>query len=318
MGSETLNPTTKLLPIIDFAQPDLKPGSPSWDSVRNLVRQALEEYGCFEASFPRIPLEDRKNTFSCLEEVFDLPLQTKVKNTSNKPYHGYVGQYPTVPLYESMGIDGAQMVENVEEFTRDMWPEGNVTFCKNMHSFSKQVSELDQLVKRMIFESFGVEKYLDEHIEESNYLLRVQKYKGPKTTEPQLGITSHTDKSFLTILYQNLDGLEVKSTKDGDWIKARCSLDSFIVLIGVSLHAWLNGRLCPTFHRVTMTGNEARYSLGLFSFPNQGYVIKAAEELVDEDHPLLYKPYDHVEFLSFYHTEEGQRSEDALKAYCGA
>ncbi|XP_047332853.1 probable 2-oxoglutarate-dependent dioxygenase AOP1 [Impatiens glandulifera] len=315
MGSQTL---PLKLPIIDFGEPDLKPGSTSWDSVRGQVRRALEEYGCFEALFPKIPLDLRKQLFSSLEDLFDLPLQTKVRNSSKKPYHGYVGQYPMVPLYESMGVDGADVADKVEDFTRVMWPEGNPTFSKDIHSYSKQLSELDQIVRRMVLESIGVEKYLDEHMASTNYLLRVQKYKGHESTEPKLGINSHTDKNVVTILYQNeVDGLEVK-TKDGEWINVHCSPDSFIAMIGDSLHAWSNGRLYSPFHRVMMTGNEARYSLGLFSIPKAGHLIKAPEELIDEDHPLLFKPYDHVEFLSFYYTPEGQRLEQALKAYCGA
>ena len=47
---------------------------------------------------------------------------------SKKPYHGYVGQYPMVPLFESMGIDDANVYENVESMTNIMWPHGNPSF----------------------------------------------------------------------------------------------------------------------------------------------------------------------------------------------
>lgn len=66
-----------------------------------------------------------------------------------------------------------------------------------------------------------------------------------------------------------------------------------------------------------MTGIETRYSTGFFSIPKAGYKIEAPEELVDEEHPLLFKPFDHFEFLEFYYTEAGQRAESALKTYCG-
>ena len=66
-----------------------------------------------------------------------------------------------------------------------------------------------------------------------------------------------------------------------------------------------------------MTKNAVRYSAGLFSMPKGGYIIKAPEELVDEEHPLLFKPFDHVEFLGFYYTAAGQTDLSALKTYCG-
>lgn len=105
-----------------------------------------------------------------------------------------------------------------------------------MQSYSEQLVELDQIIRRMILESLGVEKYLEEHIGSANYLLRVMKYKGPETTETKLGLNAHTDKNILTILSQNqVEGLEVQ-TKGGEWISVNPSPGSFIVMIGDSLY----------------------------------------------------------------------------------
>ncbi|KAJ4835318.1 hypothetical protein Tsubulata_042120 [Turnera subulata] len=314
MGSES----TLSLPIIDFSKLSLSSGATDeWESVKSQVHKALEEYGCFEAKFDKVPIEIRNALFGSLEELFDLPLQTKLRNVSRKPYHGYVGQYPQVPLYESMGIDDANIYEKVDAITKMLWPEGNTTFSETIQSFSEKLTELDQVVRKMILESLGLEKYLDEHMDSTNYLLRVMKYKGPQSTDTKLGLTSHTDKNIVTILYQNdVVGLEVQ-TKDGEWITVKPSPDSFTVMIGDSLYAWVNGRLHSPWHRVMMTGNEARYSTGLFSIPKAGYIIKAPEEVIDEKHPLLFKPFDHVKFLGFYYTEAGQKSPSALKEYCG-
>ncbi|KAL2516546.1 2-oxoglutarate (2OG) and Fe(II)-dependent oxygenase superfamily protein [Forsythia ovata] len=310
MGSETIK-----LPTIDLSK--VKQGSHTWDLVKNQVRKALEEYGCFEALYDKIPKPTRKATFDVLKELFDLPLEIKLKNRSNKPYHGYVGQHALVPLYESLGIDNALALGKIQNFTNLMWPNGNPTFSETIQSFSEKLSELDQIVRRMIVESLGVEKYMDEHMESTDYLVRMQKYDEPRSNETKLGLTSHTDKNIVTILYQNeVTGLEVL-TKDGQWINVEPSLDSFIVMIGDSFLAWSNGRLHSAFHRVMMTGNEARYSIGLFSIPKAGYMIKAPEEMVDEEHPLLFKPFDHVEFLDFYYSEAGRKLQFALQAYCG-
>ncbi|XP_030464478.1 probable 2-oxoglutarate-dependent dioxygenase AOP1 [Syzygium oleosum] len=305
------------LPVIDFSSPRLKPGTAEWTAVRDKVKQALETYGCFEARFQKVPIDLQKSTLGSVRELFDLPLQTKLQNVSRKPYHGYVGQYPMVPLYESMGIDDADVYEKVDGLTTTLWPEGHPNFSKTIQSFSQKLSELDKMVRRMILESLSVEKYLDEHMNSTNYLLRVMKYEGPQTTDTKLGLNSHTDKNIVTILCQNeVEGLEVQ-TKDGEWYSTQPSPNSYIVMIGDSLYAWVNGRLHSPHHRVMMSGNKARYSVGLFSIPKGGYMIKAPDELVDEEHPLLFKPFDHVEFLGFYYTEAGQRAEFALKTYCG-
>lgn len=88
------------------------------------------------------------------------------------------------------------------------------------------------MVKRMVFESFGVEKNYDSLIESTKYLFRVMKYKGTQMEETKVGAPSHTDKSFLTILHQNqINGLEVQ-TRNGEWISVKPSASSFIIMNG--------------------------------------------------------------------------------------
>ncbi|CAK9174658.1 unnamed protein product [Ilex paraguariensis] len=314
MGSET---TTLRLPIIDFSKVEFKPDNVEWDLVRVQVQEALQEFGCFEALFDKVPSELRKSIFDAVEELYNLPLETKQKNSSQKLFQGYLGQLPMMPLYEGMAINDANLLEKAESFTNLLWPEGNPGFCKTIQSFSEQLSELDRIIRRMVLESFGVEKYLDEHIESTNYALRVLKYNEPKTTETMLGLKTHTDKNCMTILCENqVHGLEIQ-TKDGKWMNVKPSPDSFTVLIGDCFYAWTNGWLHAPTHRVMMSGFKARYSVGFQSIPKGGYIIKAPEELVDEDHPILFKPFDYVEFIEFYDTEAGRKAKSALKTYCG-
>ena len=112
-----------------------------------------------------------------------------------------------------------------------------VEYSKVMETYSQQLAELDEMVRRMVLESLGVEKYLEEHLESTNYLLRVMKYKGTESNyETKIGLHSHTDKNIVTILYQNhVQGLQVK-TKDGKWINFQPSPDSFVAMIGDSFH----------------------------------------------------------------------------------
>ena len=99
------------------------------------------------------------------------------------------------------------------------------------------MEELDQMVARMIFESYGLKNQdYEEYIGSISYLLRLLAHKAPEQVEPQLGFVSHTDKSFTTILHQNhVNGLMVE-TKVGDWIDVDfSSRNSFVVMAGDAL-----------------------------------------------------------------------------------
>ncbi|PWA53653.1 2-oxoglutarate (2OG) and Fe(II)-dependent oxygenase superfamily protein [Artemisia annua] len=313
MGSLIL---PKLL-VVDFTNDNLKPGTSVWSSTCNDIRVALENHGCFIALYDGVSSKLQDSVFRAAEELFDLPTETKIKNIVEKPYHGYVGQMPIVPLHEGLGIDYATDLEGAQSFTDIMWPDGNQSFCETSMSFSRAVAKLDQTVVRMLFESYGVEKQSASHIESTTYLLRYLKYRAPETNETTMAFPSHTDKSFLTILHQNqVSGLEIRS-RDEEWISVQFPASSFVVMAGDACKAWSNNRVLSPNHKVTMDKQEkeTRYTIALFSFLSKK--VQIPDEFVDADHPLQFKPFDHIDLLNFYVTENGRKSQNILKDFCG-
>ncbi|GMQ08785.1 hypothetical protein CsSME_00052367 [Camellia sinensis var. sinensis] len=309
--------TSPKLPVIDFSEENLKPGTEYWSSIRSEAVRALEEYGCFIATYDnKVPLDLHNAIFRASKELFDLPTETKMTNICKTPSHGYVGQEPLVPLYEGLGIENATTFEGAQKFTNQMWPLGNDFFCETTLLFSRLLAELDQMVMRMVSESYGIENDYENLLGATSYLLRFIKYQGPQMNEKKLGLIPHTDKSFMSILHQRqVKGLEIKMKED-EWILIDPSPSSFIVMAGDVCMAWTNGRIEPPFHRVIMQGNEERYSLGFFTFIRD-LIVQTPKELVDDKHPLQYKPFDHYKFIDFYYTDEGKRSKCSIKAYCG-
>ncbi|GAB4850326.1 hypothetical protein Ancab_029627 [Ancistrocladus abbreviatus] len=301
------------LATINFSKKSLMPGTSSWASTCYKVTRALEEYGCFVAVYDKVPSKLDKAVFDALDDLFSLPTEVKAKNISSKPYHGYLSPNPVLPLIEGLGIEDATLLERTRSFTHLMWPTRNEQFCQSIHSYSKLGSELEQLTKRMVFKSYGVEKYLSSHINSTSYLLRMNKYRAPKKNETNLGAFPHSDKSFLTVLHDNqVGGLEIQ-TKEGKWITFEPSPKSFVVMAGEAFLAWSNNRIHAPIHRVVMNDKE-RYSLALFAFSKD--MIETPEELVDDEHPLQFKPFDHYGFLNFY-SKDAHMSDCTIKAYCG-
>ncbi|XAR67748.1 hypothetical protein NMG60_11002637 [Bertholletia excelsa] len=286
------------LPEIDFSTQTRQPGSSSWSATRDQVVRALEEHGCFIATYDKVSLDLHSAVFQATKDLMDLPLETKMKNICKTPSHGYVGQEAVVPLYEGLGIENSTTMEGVQAFTKLMWPSGNDSFSETSLSFSRLVAELDQVVMSMVAEGYGIENDYETLLGATSYLLRFIRYRGPQSHENNLGL-----------------GLEIKS-REGDWIVVEPKPSSFIVMAGDACSAWTNGRVQAPIHRVIMRGKEERYALGVFTFIKD-VMLHVPKALVDGNHPLQYKPFDHYKFIDFYYTDEGKRSKCPVKAYCG-
>ncbi|CAH2071852.1 unnamed protein product, partial [Thlaspi arvense] len=300
MGSLSNTPQ---LPVIYLSDQTLKPGSSKWVEVRSDVRKALEEYGGFEVSYDRVSEELKKSVLQAMEELFALPVEAKQRNVSPKPFSGYSTHNG---LSESMGIQDPHVLDKVYEFTQLLRPDhcdGNKSISETIQTFSEKLSELDIMVRRMVMESFGIEKYLDKHLNSTNYRLRLMKYIAPP------------DADATNVL-----------TKDDKWIRLKPSHNSFVVMAGDSLyltltrtdvHALMNGRLTRPFHRVRVTEKKkTRYSIALFSAPTADYIIDTPKELVDEKHPRIFEPFNYNDLMSFYHSEAGRKARSTLDAFC--
>ncbi|XP_027368009.1 probable 2-oxoglutarate-dependent dioxygenase AOP1 [Abrus precatorius] len=195
-----------------------------------------------------------------------------------------------------------------------MWPAGNDHFCENVCAYAKLLEELDEIVKKMVFDSYGLDKHKYESLLEStNYAFRSYKYRIPEMDESNVGVNSHTDSTFITILHQKVAGLEIK-LKDGEWFRLDAS-PLFCVMAGDAFMVWSSERIRPCEHRVILESKITRYSLGLLSYSNK--MVQTLEDLVDEEHPIRYKPFDHYAYVAFRFTEGGVKFTSRIKAFCG-
>ncbi|CAN6680379.1 unnamed protein product [Malus baccata var. baccata] len=124
------------------------------------------------------------------------------------------GAYLSVnPTHEGLGVLNATTTEEIQKFTRHFWYDFvhifYISTALGALVYAKVMEELHQVVTRMVFENYGVEKYHDDHVQSASYNLRFNKYKNPKKTGMDVGLAPHTDNSFSTVLHQNqVYGLE--------------------------------------------------------------------------------------------------------------
>ncbi|KAK1578492.1 hypothetical protein Q3G72_030683 [Acer saccharum] len=87
-------------------------------------------------------------------------------------------------------------------------------------------------------------------------------------------------------------------------------------MAGDALTVWSNDRVRACTHRVVMSGKATRYTAGLFSFSSK--ILQVPEKLIDQQHPLKYKPFDHMDFVDYFFSKHvGPRPDSRYKAYCG-
>lgn len=253
------------IPVVDFSIDDdeLEQGTSSWVSTTKAVCHALEEYGCFVAT---LSVSDEASSellnamFGALDELFGFPKEIKLQNTYDKPFRGY---HSPNAVHEGLGIDNPTNPQQIHHFSNLFWPKGNHNFCETAFSYAKLVTRLDQMVTRMIFQHYGVgTEYCDAHIESTDYVLRLHKYKEPQTTETHNALPEHSDMNLTTIIHQNqVNGLEIR-TEDGEWLGFDPSPSSFIFMTGDAFQVFYiyilkESSLCSSessyFHRVFRT-----------------------------------------------------------------
>ncbi|XP_010532145.1 PREDICTED: probable 2-oxoglutarate-dependent dioxygenase AOP1 [Tarenaya hassleriana] len=308
------------IPIVDFSGKKMEPGTSHWTTTRDIVRRAMEEQGWFVIEYDGVGPDLLEDLLGGMKEMYELPYGVKIKNENHKASHGYMSMVvQDYQIHESLGIDYATQFKSCLDFSRLLWPDGNDPFCETTHSYAKTLAEMDRTVMRMLYESYGMDeqKHLETYVESTRYLLRLLSYRKQRNGAPNTAFVSHTDKSFTTILHQNhVLGLQLRS-KSGEWIQFEPSPTRFVFLAGMGITAWSNDRIKPCYHRVVMSADEVRYSMGFFSFHKD--TIRTPEELVDDQHPPRYNPFEHDGLLRFYelYLLQKKTSEDLLHMYCG-
>ncbi|KAL6205414.1 hypothetical protein ACLB2K_022674 [Fragaria x ananassa] len=220
------------IPAIEFAMnsPELDRGTDEWYHLCKKVREACENYGCFEIVYDRIPPQLKAETFCVSRELFSLPLEKKKKNINPKPYQGYNGPSVRYPLYEGFGFEEASNYESLRSLTEELLPHGHDQFC-TVISMTKKLDELKNMINLMILDGYGLEETSNSFMV-SKTLLKLMKYTAPPSRYYSIGTPVHTDKAFSTILCDDqVSGLEVQ-TRDEQWVKLSISPRSFVFLVG--------------------------------------------------------------------------------------
>ncbi|KAI0510296.1 hypothetical protein KFK09_010901 [Dendrobium nobile] len=309
------------LPIVDLSGLDMtRFDEKSWAIARSKIAEALETYGGFEVVYDDVSSELRNELLGLIvPNMFTMPVLNKLSDGQELPYHGAWFTKLGFPFLALQLTDPNSLI-NVQEYANSIWPQGNDFFCNIVLKYAKHMQELMNMIHKMIVESLGLEDHYDSHMNSLAYSIRFSNYyKDTLDDGINLALPSHKDPNYISIICpHNVEGLEVEAA-NGEWLQSKPMKNSFTVLVGEAFKAWSNGRLYAPSHRVKLKSEtEKRYAVVFSTIPNiTNDVISAPKELIDEQHPLLFKPFKYYDYVKFRFSDEGERVDDALKAYCG-
>ncbi|CAL5012357.1 unnamed protein product [Urochloa decumbens] len=298
------------------------PGTPGWEAARAAVTASMVSHGFVIVAHGDALGPDLQHAVfgRAMPELFALPPETKQRAAPDDAgvlTTGYVGHVHGM-AWESLRVEHPTDAAGFRRVADLLWPEGNAEFCETMVSFAKTVLNLQETVEVLTLEGLGVRaESVRAHLGTLGYGVRLAHYGAPLDTETCVSLPAHCDNSMDTAVVQHVvEGLEVH-LGDGRWVAVPPEPGTFAIVAGDLLRVASNGRVPACLHRVRTPSRRERFTAQFTRGQKVGVEVRVLDDLVDEEHPLVFNPLRHEEYSKWVYSEEGRKCEDPLKAYCG-
>ncbi|KAF9667077.1 hypothetical protein SADUNF_Sadunf16G0295400 [Salix dunnii] len=271
---------------------------PTHSLVIKQISQACENDGFFQVKNHGIPEEMIGNIMNIARQFFKLPESERLKNYSDDPTK-------TTRLSTSFNVN-SEKISSWRDFLRlhcypledymHEWPCNPPSFRRDVAEYCTSIRGLVLRVLEAISESLGLERdYIDKKIGKHGQHMAMNYY--PPCPQPELtyGLPGHTDPNLITILLQDeVPGLQV--LRNGKWIAVNPVPNTFIINIGDQMQVLSNDRYKSVLHRAVVNSERERISIPTFYCPSQDTVIGPPKEMVDDDHPAVYREFTYGEY----------------------
>ncbi|KAB1224885.1 Protein SRG1 [Morella rubra] len=285
------------------------------------LHSACKEWGVFQMIHHGVSDESLTNMREQVQGFFDLPFQEK-KSWAQKPgnIEGY-GQAFVTSEDQKLEWNDMIFLRALPVESRDLtfWPEKPRDFRKALNAYSEDMRRVAVSLMRFIAMGLGLEgqQYSDNY-KEGMCDVRVNCY--PPCPEPErvMGANPHGDICGITLLLEcgDMPGLQV--LKDGHWVVVEPIYGAMVVNLGyiscrskylnyqipneiyLIMQIMSNGIYKAPDHRAMVNKFKQRLSIVTFCYPNSSVDIGPAVELINSEHPPLYKTLTEAEYFHSY------------------
>ena len=217
-------------------------------------------FDCFNKSgFCYIHIDNIKlinQTYNYVKDFFD----EDTKNTLLMDKNG-IGYIPKNRYSKKENI-----IEIKEQFTyRPSEINIGEKYNNQLNDYYNYMSNFAKIIFNNLLRCINIEKRYDE----SFNTLTLLHYKKDNIHD-DLGIGMHSDWGWITILWTDNDGLQIKN-ENNEWIDIPNIKDHFIINIGDMLELLSSGKYKSTVHRVKV--KEEKYSMAFFYEPSLDSII---------------------------------------------
>ncbi|MCM2282772.1 MAG: isopenicillin N synthase family oxygenase [Bdellovibrionaceae bacterium] len=270
----------------------------------------LKDYGFIVLKDHPIPTDLLNKAYSLLEQLFALPLETRMAYAKIKGgQRGYTPfgkehakDAPVSDLKEFWHV-GRELDSSHRYFTQypqNVWPKELPEFEPTFKTMYNALDSVGHHLLEALTQPLDVPKNFFAQIADAgNSILRLLHYPPiPAGTDPRcVRAAAHEDINLITILVSaTTSGLELKD-RDGTWLPIESDPNSLIVDAGDMLQRLTNHVIPSTTHRVVNPADatSSRYSMPYFMHPNPDALLTCLPSCVGSGEK--YPPITAEDFL---------------------
>ncbi|KQK20711.1 hypothetical protein BRADI_1g56215v3, partial [Brachypodium distachyon] len=307
------------IPVIDLAA--FLSGSGDFSGEDHFAA-ACERHGFFQIVNHGVDPSLLAEAYRCMDAFYALPLAEKQRAQRRLgENHGYAGSFTgrfesRLPWKETMSFnysDAPGNASKVVDYFVSVLGEEYRQMGEVWQGYCDVMTRLAQDVTDLLAVGLGLGRGgLRAFFAGGDSVMRLNNYPPCRQPHLTLGTGPHRDPTSLTLLHQDLvGGLQV--FVGGEWRAVRPREDAFVVNIGDTFAALVDGRHASCLHRAVVNGAAARRSLTFFLNPPLDRVVSPPPGLLlaeDVDGGAINRKYPDFtwrEFLEF--TQKHYRSD---------